>query len=123
MSAELIVVIVVVVVLVAVGLVLTRLPRRARERAESQLAKEKAKLHERGLADHELIDPDERERFAGTSAAEPHEDGRVAAQAPRVGGFHAGRQPEELRITRRRRSRLPDCGLHRPCARIDAQQE
>jgi FtsZ-interacting cell division protein ZipA len=42
-----------------------------RERAESELAVEKAKLHERGLADHELIDDDEREHFAGTSAAEP----------------------------------------------------
>src|ERR1700685_2766331 len=42
-----------------------------RQRAESQLAEEKARLHERGLADHELIDDDERERFAGTSATEP----------------------------------------------------
>jgi FtsZ-interacting cell division protein ZipA len=45
-----------------------------RERAESQLANEKAKLHERGLADHELIDADERQRFAGTSATEPLPD-------------------------------------------------
>jgi len=42
-----------------------------RQRAESQLAEEKARLHERGLADHELIDDDERPRFAGTSAVEP----------------------------------------------------
>jgi FtsZ-interacting cell division protein ZipA len=45
-----------------------------RERAESELAQEKAKLHERGLADHELIDDDEREHFAGTSASEPLAD-------------------------------------------------
>lgn len=45
-----------------------------RERAESRLAGEKAKLHERGLADHELIDVDERQRFAGTSATEPLPD-------------------------------------------------
>jgi FtsZ-interacting cell division protein ZipA len=42
-----------------------------REPAGSQLAEEKAKLHERDLADHELIDVDERQRFAGTSATEP----------------------------------------------------
>ncbi|MFZ0385010.1 MAG: hypothetical protein WAL22_05065 [Solirubrobacteraceae bacterium] len=50
-----------------------------RERAESQLAEEKAKLHERGLADHELIDVDERQRFAGTSATEPLPDDSSSA--------------------------------------------
>jgi type II secretory pathway pseudopilin PulG len=50
-----------------------------RKRAESRLAKEKAKLHERGLADHELIDVDERQRFAGTSATEPLPDDRPSA--------------------------------------------
>ena len=45
-----------------------------RQRAESRVAQEKAKLHERGLADHELIDDNERQRFAGTSATEPVED-------------------------------------------------
>jgi FtsZ-interacting cell division protein ZipA len=54
-----------------------------RERAESQLAEEKAKLHERGLADHELIDDRERQRFAGTSATEPVLDD--AASTSRVG--------------------------------------
>lgn len=39
-----------------------------RERAEADLRQERAGLHERGLADHELIEDDERERFAGTSA-------------------------------------------------------
>jgi hypothetical protein len=54
-----------------------------RERAESQLAEEKAKLHEQGLADHELIRDDERERFAGTSAtAQPlGDDGSSTSSA------------------------------------------
>jgi type II secretory pathway pseudopilin PulG len=38
------------------------------ERAQAQLHEERAGLHERGMADHELIDDSERERFAGTSA-------------------------------------------------------
>jgi multidrug resistance efflux pump len=46
-----------------------------RERAAAQLSQEKAGLHERGLADHELIEDDERERFAGTSAVEPNGNG------------------------------------------------
>lgn len=40
------------------------------QRAAAQLSQEKAGLHERGLADHELIEDDEREKFAGTSAVE-----------------------------------------------------
>jgi hypothetical protein len=39
-----------------------------RERAEANLQSERAEMHERGMADHELIKDDERERFAGTSA-------------------------------------------------------
>ena len=39
-----------------------------RERAEADLQRERAATHERGMADHELIEDDERERFAGTSA-------------------------------------------------------
>lgn len=39
-----------------------------RERAEAQLSEEKAGLHERGMADDELVSDDERPRFAGTSA-------------------------------------------------------
>lgn len=41
-----------------------------RERAAAQLNQEKAGLHERGLADHELIDEDERDKFEGTSAVQ-----------------------------------------------------
>ncbi len=39
-----------------------------RERAEAQLHEERAALHEEGLADPELVQDHERERFAGTSA-------------------------------------------------------
>jgi hypothetical protein len=39
-----------------------------RARAEAQLHEERASLHEQGLADHELVEDHERERFAGTSA-------------------------------------------------------
>ena len=41
------------------------------ERAQAELHAERADLHERGMADHELIGADERERFAGTSADAP----------------------------------------------------
>lgn len=43
-----------------------------REREEAQLHEERAALHEQGLADHELVDEDERERFAGTTADPAH---------------------------------------------------
>ena len=39
-----------------------------RERAEANIRKEQAEIHERGMADERLIDPEEREDFAGTSA-------------------------------------------------------
>jgi FtsZ-interacting cell division protein ZipA len=83
-----------------------------RERAESELAEEKAKLHERGLADHELIDEDERDHFAGTSATEPVADegdreplaGRTTAahdgrtdDVPPVDDADADRRREEIR--------------------------
>ena len=38
-----------------------------REREEAQLHQKRAALHEEGLADHELVDDGERDRFAGTS--------------------------------------------------------
>jgi hypothetical protein len=56
-----------------------------RERAAAQAREEQAKLHERGLADHELISEDERDEFARTSAvreegrsADPHRGGPAA---------------------------------------------
>ena len=39
-----------------------------RERAEADLREQRAQMHERGMADDELIDESERDRFAGTSA-------------------------------------------------------
>src|SRR3954453_10556903 len=39
-----------------------------RERAEAELREQRAQMHEQGMADHELIDEGERDRFAGTSA-------------------------------------------------------
>ena len=44
------------------------------ERAQAELHQERAGLHERGMADHELIDESERERFAGTSAMNGRHD-------------------------------------------------
>jgi len=38
-----------------------------RERAEANLRKERATMHERGMADDELVDDSERDRFAGVS--------------------------------------------------------
>ena len=38
-----------------------------RERAEANLRKERATMHERGMADDELMDDSERDRFAGVS--------------------------------------------------------
>jgi hypothetical protein len=45
------------------------------ERAQASLHAERAQLHERGMADHELIDESERDRFAGTSAMSNDRDG------------------------------------------------
>jgi FtsZ-interacting cell division protein ZipA len=48
-----------------------------RERAEAELREQRAQMHEKGMADDELIDENERDRFAGTSAmrgAEPRGD-------------------------------------------------
>jgi hypothetical protein len=42
-----------------------------RQRAEADLHQERAKTYESGMADHELVDENERDRFAGTSAEAP----------------------------------------------------
>jgi hypothetical protein len=39
-----------------------------RERAEAELREQRAQMHEQGMADHELVDESERDKFAGTSA-------------------------------------------------------
>ena len=84
-----------------------------RERAEAKLRQQRAGLHEEGMADHELIEEHERERFAGTSAVSKEEadsgdrnggrertsayrEGRRAAHdSDRVEDFQQGRQEEE----------------------------
>lgn len=55
-----------------------------RDRAEAQVRQEKAALHERGMADDELVGDNERERFAGTSAV-PDEQGAAEAGPPPEG--------------------------------------
>jgi hypothetical protein len=49
-----------------------------RERADAQLSQERALLHERRMADDELVTDDERERFAGTSAVSGRDARRSA---------------------------------------------
>jgi FtsZ-interacting cell division protein ZipA len=55
-----------------------------RERAAAQVREEQAELHERGLADDELISEDEREDFAGTSAVSRGRDADIDAGEPRA---------------------------------------
>ena len=55
-----------------------------RERAAAQAREEQATLHERGLADEELIAPDERDEFAGTSAV-PDDRDAAGTRAPANG--------------------------------------
>ncbi|HXD64609.1 MAG TPA: hypothetical protein VNV17_08335 [Solirubrobacteraceae bacterium] len=74
-----------------------------RERAAAQAREEQANLHERGLADHELISEDEREDFAGTSAVpEDRTAGRTAdeAGAPADARTAADDRPAERSRTR-----------------------
>src|SRR5215208_4124089 len=58
-----------------------------KQRAEAELHQERATMHERGDADHELVEPHERDKFAGTSA---DRDGSMAQQ-PRS-EFDEGRE-------------------------------
>jgi FtsZ-interacting cell division protein ZipA len=86
-----------------------------RERAEAELREQRAQMHERGMADDELIDESEREKFAGTSAmrdepaptrddeqrpmhepASDYEQGRIDEARDEQGGRFA-RQPEKER--------------------------
>jgi FtsZ-interacting cell division protein ZipA len=65
-----------------------------RERAEADLRQERAGLHERGLADEELIEDHEREHFAGTSAVS--DDGELGhGAAGRDGGAVRPEEPVE----------------------------
>ncbi|HEX8977627.1 MAG TPA: hypothetical protein VF781_14045 [Solirubrobacteraceae bacterium] len=66
-----------------------------RERADAQLQKEQAALHERGMADDQLIADHEREQFAGTSAVPGGAaDGRAdgGAERERTTAYDEGRR-------------------------------
>ena len=75
-----------------------------RERAEAELREQRAQAHERGMADDELIDESERDRFAGTSATEPpratdedrpmHEPAEQGGVDEREGRFRRTSEPE-----------------------------
>jgi hypothetical protein len=51
-----------------------------RERAEAEMREQRAQMHEQGMADHELVDESERDRFAGTSAM--RDDGTTTGDSP-----------------------------------------
>lgn len=102
-----------------------------RERAEAQLLQEKAALHERGMADHELVGEHEREDFAGTSAVpdstaeggavkrtEAYEEGAKGRSRSLPGrGFRGGAQTRAgvapVRRTRTERALGVPSRLHR----------
>jgi hypothetical protein len=53
-----------------------------RERAEAELQTERALMHERGLADNELVGDEERDRFAGTSAVRADDESAIGRDRP-----------------------------------------
>jgi hypothetical protein len=65
-----------------------------RERAEANLQQERASMHERGMADDELIEDHERDRFAGVAGpdetADRDRDGQTADDRARAA---TGRKP------------------------------
>jgi FtsZ-interacting cell division protein ZipA len=64
-----------------------------RDRAEAQLKQEQAAMHERGLADDQLIGEHERGDFAGTSADPDAEaGGDVNGRAERTSAYGEGRR-------------------------------
>jgi FtsZ-interacting cell division protein ZipA len=77
-----------------------------RERAEAELREQRAQMHERGMADDELIDESERDRFAGTSATEPRDDAERPMHEP-AGDYEQGRT-DEAREREGRFSRPPE---------------
>jgi FtsZ-interacting cell division protein ZipA len=76
-----------------------------RERAAAQAREEQATLHERGLADDELISDDERDDFAGTSAVP--EDGATGDRGMDAAGGRPAEAgtPVDGRAAERPRSR------------------
>ncbi len=84
-----------------------RLAEREAEasRAQANLHAERAGLHERGMADDELIDDSERDRFAGTSAMRDGdgvvEDDRPATERPARFNRPAAETDAEVEADRR----------------------
>ena len=72
-----------------------------RERAEANLRNERATMHERGMADDELIDDNERDRFAGV--ANTGDTGRPRRRRPHDGRPRPRRRGPRRRPRRRRR--------------------
>ena len=79
-----------------------------RERAEANLRNERATMHERGMADDELIDDSERDRFAGVA--------NTATRRPRRRRPHDGRPRPRGRGPRRRPRRRRRPPRDRPTA-------
>jgi type II secretory pathway pseudopilin PulG len=84
-----------------------------RERAEAGMMEERASMHERGLADHELVDDSERDKFADVMSTPADRDGdghtmddrardmmhrddadRTAASGSTTAGYEQGREDE-----------------------------
>ena len=72
-----------------------------RQRADAGIHAERAEMHERGDADHELIEEDERDRFAGTSA---DRGGRLGDEPRGETTDEAGRDGRDGRFTRDERT-------------------
>ena len=87
-----------------------------RERAEANIGHERASMHERGLADHELIEEEERERFEGVAgpdrpadpdAREPQPGIRSGTTDESEPGIRSG-TTDERKDERFERTRLTD---------------
>ena len=77
-----------------------------KERAEANLQSERANMHERGMADHELVEEHERDRFAEVSdtTADRDADGHTVDDRARdatTGEDRTGRE-DESRLERER---------------------
>ena len=72
-----------------------------RERAEASLQAEQAKKHERGMADHELIDDNERDRFAPVANTPADTDDQDDVDTAPSAEYEQGRQ-DERRFERER---------------------
>ena len=80
-----------------------------RERAEASRQHERAEMHERGLADDELIDDSERDRFADVagpdrSSADADRDGHTDDDRAREERFDRSRVTEDVRESDRPRT-------------------